>query len=95
MMLGDVASEHVQFWWITLGLGAVVISAVILLLGFLTVLVKDIQAGVDAIWEEAKGVAAQTASTWMLNDTLRLAEGLGGEVALHAEVLGAAAAGKS
>lgn len=94
-MIADVASEHVQFWWITLGLGAVVISAVILLLGFLTVLVKDIQSGVDAIWEEAKGVAAQTASTWMLNDTLRLAEGLGGEVARHAEVLGAAAAGKS
>lgn len=94
-MIADVATEHVQFWWITLGLGAVVISAIILLLGFLTILVKDIQTSVDAIWEEAKGVAAQTAATWMLNDTLRLAEALGGEVALHAEVLGAAAAGKS
>ena len=94
-MLADVATEHVQFWWITLGLGAVVISAVILLLGFLTILVKDIQVGVDAIWEEAKGVAAQTASTWMLNDTLRLAGALGGEVQTHADVLSAAAAGRS
>lgn len=94
MTFADVATEHVQFWWITLGLGAVVISAVILLLGFLTILVKDIQDGVDAIWEEAKGVAAQTASTWMLNDTLRLAETLGDEVALHAEVLGTAAASR-
>lgn len=92
-MIADVASDHVTFWWITLGLGVVVISAVILLLGFLLVLVKDIEASVDAVWEEAGEVATQTASTWMLNDTVKLAGDLRDEVEIHAQVLSTAAEG--
>lgn len=94
-MLADVASDHVTFWWITLGLGVVVISAVILLLGFLTILVKDIEMSVDEAWEQAGGVATQTATTWMLNETINLSGALRDEVQIHARLLGAAAEGGS
>lgn len=93
MILADVASDHQTFWWITLGLGVVVLSAVILLLGFLVVLVNDIDAGVDVAWQEAGGVATQTATTWMLGETVTLAGALQEETKLHADVLSAAAAG--
>ena len=93
-MIADVTSDHQTMWWITLGLGVVIASAVVLLLGFLLILVKDIDAGVDAAWEEAGGVATQTATTWMLNDTVNLAGALRDETALHAEVLSAAAEGR-
>jgi hypothetical protein len=92
-MLADVASDHVQFWWITLGLGVVVISAVILLLGFLTIMVKDIDDAVSEVWDEAGGLATQTATTWMLNDTVDAAGALRDELALHAQALTAALRG--
>lgn len=92
-MLADVASDHVQFWWITLGLGAVVISAVILLLGFLTIMVKDIDDAVSETWDEAGRLATQTATTWMLNDTVGAVGALRDELALHAQALSAAAGG--
>ena len=94
-MILDVTSDHQTMWWITLGLGAVVLSAVILLLGFLTIIVKDIDQGVDEAWAEAGRLATQTATTWMLNDTLTLAGELKAETQRHADVLSAAAADAS
>ncbi|MEW6154383.1 MAG: hypothetical protein AB1673_10410 [Actinomycetota bacterium] len=92
-MLADVSSDHQTMWWITLGLGVVVVSAVILLLGFLSVVVKDIEEGVEEAWAEAGALATQTATTWMLNDTLALAGELKAETQRHADVLSSAAAG--
>lgn len=92
--IADVSSDHQTFWWITLGLGVVVISAVILLLQLLVTFVKDIDGAVDTVWEQAKILATQTATTWMLNDTVALAAGLRDELALHDQVLTAAAAGE-
>ena len=86
MMLA-LASEHVTFWWITLGLGLVVILVVIVLLSLLTSFVKDVDRAVAQIWEEAAGVATQTASTWMLADTVALAGELRAETGRHAELL--------
>lgn len=83
-MIMDVASDHQTMWWITLGLGVVVLSAVILLLGFLTILVKDIDAGINAVSEEAGEVATQTATTSMLNDTITLARTIRDETGRHA-----------
>ena len=93
-MIADVTSDHQTMWWITLGLGVVIASAVILLLGFLSIIVKDIDQGVDEAWHEAGGLATQTATTWMLNDTLTLAGELKDETKRHADVLSAAAAGQ-
>jgi hypothetical protein len=82
-----VTSEHVTFWWITLGLGSVVISAVILLLFLLEVYVRDLDAGVQRVWDMAARVATQTATTWMLPKTVELVGELGNEVQRHVDFL--------
>jgi hypothetical protein len=93
-MIADVSSDHQLMWWITLGLGVVIASAVVLLLGFLVILVKDVQSGVEAAWDEARGVATQTATTWMLEETVKLAGALRDETKLHADLLTTAAGGQ-
>lgn len=89
MLLADVASEHVNLWWITLGLGAVVIAVVIVLLSMLIALVVDIDRNVLETWETATRVAANTATTWMLNQTATITTDLKTEVGRHAELLAA------
>ena len=91
-MLLDVASEHVTFWWVTLGLGAVVISAVILLLSLLVTFVDDIDKNVREVWDTATRVAQNTATTWMLNQTASLTNDLRNEIKQHADLFAAAAA---
>jgi len=92
MILADVAREHITFWWVTLGLGAVVISAVILLLSLLVTFVNDIDRNVREAWDTATRVAQNTATTWMLNQTGSLTADLRTEVKKHAELFEAAAA---
>ena len=82
-----LADEHVTFWWITLGLGAVVISAVIVLLFLLELYVRDLDAGVQRAWDMAARVATQTATTWMLPKTVELVGELGTEVQRHVDFL--------
>lgn len=86
MILG-LASEHVTMWWITLGLGAVVITVVIVLLSLLVSLVDDIDRNAAHLWSTATTVARNTATTWMLKDTAVAAGVLRDEVALHAQLL--------
>lgn len=90
-MLG-LASDHVTAWWITLGLGAVVISAAILLLALLLIFVKDVDAAVADALEVAGGVATQTASLSMLTKTVELARELRDETGRHAQLMDAARA---
>lgn len=92
MIFADVAREHITFWWVTLGLGAVVISAVILLLSLLVTFVNDIDRNVREAWDTATRVAQNTATTWMLNQTGSLTADLRTEVKKHAELFEAAAA---
>ncbi len=89
-----LASEHLTFWSITLGLGAVVISAVILLLFLLVQFVKDIDRNVRETWETATRVAQNTATTWMLTQATSLTGDLRDEVRRHAELLSSAAGGR-
>ena len=91
-LIGDVAREHITFWWVTLGLGAVVISAVILLLSLLVTFVDDIDKNVREAWDTATRVAQNTATTWMLNQAGSLTADLRAEVRKHAELFEAAAA---
>ncbi len=92
MVLADVAREHITFWYVTLGLGAVVISAVILLLSLLVTFVNDIDQNVREAWDTATRVAQNTSTTWMLNQTGSLTADLRTEVKKHAELFEAAAA---
>ncbi|HEX3425876.1 MAG TPA: hypothetical protein VHT30_07070 [Acidimicrobiales bacterium] len=91
-VVADVAREHIVFWWVTLGLGAVVISAVILLLALLVTFVDDIDKNVREVWDTATRVAQNTATTWMLNQAGSLTADLRNEVRKHAELFEAAAA---
>lgn len=91
-LVADVAREHITFWWVTLGLGAVVISAVILLLSLLITFVDDIDKNVREAWDTATRVAQNTATTWMLNQAGSLTADLRNEVRKHAELFEAAAA---
>ncbi len=94
MEVVGLASEHLTFWSITLGLGAVVISAVILLLFLLVQFVKDIDKNVREAWETATRVAQNTATTWMLTQATSLTGDLRDEVRRHAELLSSAAGGR-
>ncbi len=82
-------SEHVTFWWITLGMGLVVEIAVIVLLSLLVSFVHDIDRNVRDAWETATRVAANTATTWMLQQTGVRTEDLLNEVERHNELLAA------
>lgn len=82
-------SEHVTFWWITLGMGAVVIVAVIVLLSLLVSFVDDIDRNLKDVWDTATRLAANTATTWMLQQTAVRAEELGNEVRRHTDLLAA------
>lgn len=84
-----LAEEHITMWWVTLGLGVVVIVAVVVLLSMLIALVDDIDVNVRELWDTATRVAANTATTWMLQQTtVRTAE-LDAEVQRHAQLLNA------
>jgi hypothetical protein len=84
-----LADEHITFWWVTLGLGAVVLIAVVVLLSLLVSFVDDIDKNVREAWDTATRVAANTATTWMLQQTtVRTAE-LDAEVQRHAQLLNA------
>lgn len=88
MLLADVASEHVTFWWITLGLGAVVAAVVVVLLSLLVALVDDIDRNVADAWATATRVASNTSTTWMLSQTAVATGELRDEIARHAELVG-------
>ena len=90
----NVAAEHIQFWWITLGLGMVVIAAVILLLFLLHTFVSDIDRNVREVWETATRVAQNTSTTWMLNQAGMLTGELRDEVRRHAQLMNYAAGGR-
>ncbi len=92
-MIFGLAEADVTLWWITIGLGAVVVAVVIVLLSLLTSLVKDIELSVDILWETATTVARNTATTWMLDQTAVATSDLGTEVVRHANLLESIEAG--
>lgn len=95
MMLVALTPSHASMWWITLGLGAVVVVVVIVLLSLLVALVSDIEDNVANVWSTATKVARNTATTWMLGQTgVRTGELLA-EVNRHAELLTAKTGGRA
>jgi uncharacterized protein YoxC len=88
-MIADVAPDHATFWWITLGLGAVVIAVVIVLLSLLVALVRDIDRNVKEAWQTATRLARNTATTWMLTQAGQISDDLRDEVNQHSRLLAA------
>lgn len=86
-MILALASEHVTFWWITLGMGVVVVIAVIVLLSLLVSFVNDIDINLKDAWDTATRLAQNTSTTWMLEETDRRANRLLEELVRHVEFL--------
>ncbi len=82
-----IQEEHVTIWWTTLGLGVVLVVAVIVLLSLLVSFVKDIDTNVREVWDTATRLASNTATTWMLQQTATRVEDLGNEVDMHVRAL--------
>jgi hypothetical protein len=82
MKLLALGPQQTTLWWVALGIGLVVELVALSLLEFLLGLVKTIDAGVLQVWEMGKRVAANTATTWMFNQTAQLAEDLERQVAV-------------
>src|SRR2546429_9884973 len=76
MKLLALGPQQTTLWWVALGIGLVVELVALSLLEFLLGLVKTIDDGVLSVWEMGKRVAANTATTWMFNQTAQLAEEL-------------------
>lgn len=82
-MILALASSEVTMWKISLGIGAVVLIVVIALLTLLLRIVQDIDRNVFGVWEMAKRVAANTATTWQLNKTAAAVGQIKEEALLH------------
>lgn len=85
-VLGLTNGDHV-FWWVAIGVGFVVVLVVILLLTLLSSFVNDIDVRVADAWETATRVAANTATTWALQQTGTATGALRDEVRRHVAVL--------
>lgn len=56
-------------WWLTLAAGLVVAVVAVALLHLLLRAVTRIQTELEQLWAEAGRVAANTSTTWLLEDT--------------------------
>ena len=61
-------STH-ALWWVTLGVGLVVAVAATTLLQLFLNQVRRVERAAEDVWEAAKPVARNTATTWMLQQT--------------------------
>lgn len=75
------------YWWLALGLGLVVAVVVVVLLQLFLSQVHRIEHGAEAVWQAGKDVAANTASTWLLGETVRRVDDLAEEAGRHEELL--------
>ena len=80
-------TETQMWWWITLGIGLVVAIVVTILLHLLYRAVVRIDENVLDVWNMGKQVARNTATTWILGQTPRIAEEIKEEALKHAEFL--------
>ena len=74
-------------WWITLGMGAVIILAVIAMLHTLLTAVRRIEDNVVGLWVTAKQLASNTATTWLLQKTPKIAAAVKEEALRHDALL--------
>lgn len=58
-----------ELWWLTLAAGLVVAAVAVALLHVLLRAINRIQAELEELWAEAGRAAANTATTWLLEDT--------------------------
>lgn len=83
-----LAHEHITMWWVSIGIGFVVVLVVIVLLSLLLTFVNDIDTDVKSILNTAGGIAGNTGKIPALGQTAELAGVLRDELGRHAATLG-------
>ena len=63
--------DVVELWWLTLGVGAVVVAVVAILLGLIITTAKQINQHAEGIWTVGKQIAGNTVAIWTLEETNR------------------------
>lgn len=87
MLATAVTGELLGWWWAALAVGLVVAVVVVVLLQRLLNRVREIEDGARLVWTTGKGVARNTATTWMLDETAVALEELRDEAARHRRLL--------
>lgn len=82
-----LAQEHITMWWVTIGIGFVVVLVVIVLLSLLLTFVNDIDKDVKSILNTAGGIAGNTHNIPALGQTAELGGVLRDELGRHAALL--------
>ena len=82
-----LTSQQTIFWEVAAGLGLVVILVVIAVLTLLHVLVRDIDAGVAALWTVTKRLAQNTTGMYQFAGTASIALALRDELIRHEKML--------
>ncbi|MGI8411996.1 MAG: hypothetical protein ACR2QA_05785 [Solirubrobacteraceae bacterium] len=75
--------DNHTLWWISLGIGLVVVLVVIVLMSLLLSFIKDIQRGTGVLLETANQVAASTAKIPVLATTASVLEEIKAEALIH------------
>ncbi len=71
------------YWWLALALGLVVAVVAIVLLQLFLNQVHRIERGAEAVWQAGKEVAANTATTWLLDEVGTRLDELAEEAGRH------------
>lgn len=61
----------IDLWWLSLAIAASVVVVVAVLLGLIVAAAQRIDRHAAAIWVAGKGIAGNTVSIWMLEQTVR------------------------
>lgn len=87
MLATAVTGPLLAWWWAALGVGLVVAVVVVVLLQRLLMRVREIEDGVDVVWQTGKDVAGNTSTTWMLGVTAGSVEAIRDEAERHDALL--------
>ena len=66
---GPDSREVTRMWWLSLGVGGVVIGVVVALLAQIIAAARSIDQHAEDIWTVGKQIAGNTVSIWMLRTT--------------------------
>jgi hypothetical protein len=81
------------YWWLALLLGLVVAVVAVVLLQILLGEVHRVERAAEQVWQAGKEVAANTANTWVLDETVHQLDLLTEEAREHERLLRGAATG--
>lgn len=83
----QVTGPLLWWWWAALAVGLVVAVVVTLLLQRLLTRVREIEDGAEVVWTVGKGVARNTATTWLLRQAAGAVEDIREEALQHDALL--------